>query len=853
LAKNVLKIFLGLLLGVGAWVLFGPNATLLIISGLLILFMLLWPKIFLRVLIGAVAFIILIWLFIQTSPVQNFIAEKVATKLATDLHTTVKIGHVNFSLFDKMDLDNTLILDRNNDTLLKAGSLKLRITDWFFFKKNIELKYIGLEDAVIKQQRSDSTWNYQFLIDYFSSPDKAKNQSKKIVLKIQKIDLKNIVYIKNDNWEGQRTILKTGSLVVDADNVDVTKGVVLINSIDMDKPYYSIENFNGLDTSHTVRIRKPGTLYFNPSNLRIKILSINIKNGFFASGTRGEIPKAGLFDGKKLEASKINGTIKNFNLIKDTVFATISLNAAERSGFKVKTLQASYKLTPQQMEFSNLFIKTNNSTLTNYFAMQYKDFNTSIKNYVDSIAMKAVIKNSLVYTDDVAYFAPSLSKWNQKFLISGHFNGKVNNFTVKELFARNASNTYASGDLTAKNIANRNKISIALSNANVQTNVREISFIVPALAKVKSPDLVALGNVHFVGDFNTTLSKINAKGTLASALGGMYTDLSMAFPAKAEPVYSGSLQTKQFNLGKFLSIPDIGNVSFNGKVNGSSFNLDKISTKINGSFASLTFKDYDYSNLEFNGEIKHKHFEGDFKANDTNFNFTSKILIDLSGDVPSFNVFGDLVNANLRALKLSKDSVGVTGLFDLNFRGHNIDDFLGYAKILNATVTHNDQTLDFDSLTLTVALDSNNSKRLVLESNEFMATVEGQYNILQLPASFQSFLNHYYPSLINPPKNQLSNQNFSVTVHTEDFEKYAKLIDSNLSGFDDMLVTGKITTVGGNKFNFDINVPAASYKRMSIEAAKISGDGDDDSLLLTGDIGKFHLTDSSYFPNIRNG
>jgi len=849
LLKNSLKIILGLILATTAWMLVWPSALLFIIICLLIIFLLMWPKIFLRFFIGVLAFMLLVWLLIQTSPVQNFIAGKVAAKLATDLHTTVKIGHVNFSLFDKMDLDNTLILDQHNDTLLKAGSLKLRITDWFFFKKNLELKYIGLEDAVIKQQRTDSAWNYQFLIDYFSSPQKAKNQSKKIVLKIQKLDLKNVVYLKNDLWEGQRTIFKAGSLVVDADNVDVTKNLILIKSIDMDKPYYSIENFDGLDTSTTVRVRKPGTLYFNPSNLRIRISALNITNGFFASGIKGEVPTPGLLDGKKLEVSKINGTVKNFNFIKDTITANIDLNAIERSGFKVKTLYASYKLTPQQMEFSNLFIKTNNSTLTNYFVMQYHDFKTGMRNYVDSVTMKAFIKNSLVYTDDIAYFAPSLAKWNEKFLVSGHFNGKVKDFTVKDLFVRNGNSTYASGDLIAKNITDKHKLTVSLSNANVQTNVHEISFIVPGLAKIKSPDLAALGNVHFVGDFNATLSKINAKGTLASALGGMYTDLSMWFPARAEPVYSGSLQTKQFNLGKFLSIPDLGNISFNGKVNGSSFNLDKIATQINGNFTSLAFKDYNYSDLAFNGEIKHKHFEGDFKANDTNFNFTSKILIDLSGDVPSFNVFGDLVNANLHALKLSKDSVGVTGLFDLNFRGHNIDDFIGYAKILNATITHNDQTLNFDSLTLTAALDSNNVKRLVLESNEFVATVEGQYNILKLPQSFQLFLNHYYPSLINPPKNELSNQNFSVTIHTEDFEKYATLIDSNLAGFNDMLITGKISTVGGNKFNFDINIPSASYKKLSLEAAKISGDGDDDSLLLTGNIGKFHLSDSSYFPN----
>ncbi len=63
-----------------------------------------------------------------------------------------------------------LVLDRNKDTLLYAGTARVSITDWFFFKDNITLKYIGLDDATVNLKRSDSTWNYQFLVDYFSSP-----------------------------------------------------------------------------------------------------------------------------------------------------------------------------------------------------------------------------------------------------------------------------------------------------------------------------------------------------------------------------------------------------------------------------------------------------------------------------------------------------------------------------------------------------------------------------------------------------------------------------------------------------------------------------------------------------------
>ena len=844
-----MKIFLGLALGLAAWWLVWPNIILLLIICLLIAFLILWPKIFLRFFIGVLACVILVWLLIQTSPVQNFIAGKIAAKLSKDLNTTVSIGHVDFSLFDKMNLGNTLILDQHKDTLLNAGALKLRITDWFFLKQNIELKYIGLEDAVIKQQRTDSVWNYQFLIDHFASPEKSKKNSKKIVLKIQKLDLKNVLYLKNDVWLGKKLLLKTGSLLVDANNIDISKNLILIDSIDMDKTFFSIENFDGIKQTQSKKIIKDSGLSFNPSNMRLSIRSLHIKDGFFASGLRGEIPKENLFDGKHLEVSKINGTIKNVSFIQDTIKADLDLTAAERSGFKLKNLKAAFKLTPQKMEFSNLLLRTNRSTLTNYFVMQYKDFNKDMNAYMHNVVMKVNLKNSLVYSEDIAYFTPALDKWNERFLMNGNFNGTVSDFTVKNIFLRNGNSTYVSGDLAVKNITDADKRTISLVNANVQTNTREIAFIFPGIIHIKSPDLVALGNVHFIGAFNGTSSNIKAKGTLASALGGMFTDIALSFPKRGEPAYTGSVQTKQFDLGKFLSVPDLGNVSFNGKIEGSSFKLDKIATKINGNFASLSFKDYTYSNLIFNGAIKQKNFEGDFKADDPNFNFTSNIVIDLSGSAPSFNVLGDLVNANLRALKLSKDSLSVTGLFDLNFHGHNIDDFLGYAKILNAGITHNNESLDFDSLTLTAALDSNNQKKLILESNEFVVSAEGQYNILQLPQSFQAFLNHYYPSYINPLKKELINQNFNVTIRTGDFNKYAKLIDSNFSGFNDALLTGSISTLNGNKFDFDINIPSAKYKNFSLEDAKITGKGDYDSLLLTGGIGKIYISDSTYFPN----
>src|SRR5690606_27316405 len=102
-----------------------------------------------------------------------------------------------------------------NDTLLYAGSVKVNITDWFFFKDKIELKYIGLEDAVIHLNRTDSIWNYQFLSDYFSGPQTGGTQ-KNIDLSLQKVEFANITIVQQDQWRGEDMRASLNALNVDA-------------------------------------------------------------------------------------------------------------------------------------------------------------------------------------------------------------------------------------------------------------------------------------------------------------------------------------------------------------------------------------------------------------------------------------------------------------------------------------------------------------------------------------------------------------------------------------------------------------------------------------------------------------
>ena len=165
------------------------------------------------------------WIFIHTPFGQNWIAKQVTNRFSNELKTKISIQHVDFSLFNRMHLKGVMIEDQNHDTLLYAGDLQVRITDWFFLKKKIELKYVGLEDAIFKFQRSDSIWSQQFFFDYFSTPSSGKNQKAGIELNLKKVNLKNVTFFKKDAWFGEDMMIKIGSLQFNGDGVNFSKKI----------------------------------------------------------------------------------------------------------------------------------------------------------------------------------------------------------------------------------------------------------------------------------------------------------------------------------------------------------------------------------------------------------------------------------------------------------------------------------------------------------------------------------------------------------------------------------------------------------------------------------------------------
>jgi hypothetical protein len=786
---------------------------------------------------------------------QNWLVSKATARLSKDLNTEVSVKHVSFSLFNRFNIEGVMVKDLQKDTLLYAGKLKVRVSDWFFFKDRIELKYLGLEDVYIRQYRKDSIWNHQFLIDYFSGkPDttnkpKSTNNKGGIQLDLQKIDFKNLHYVSNDLWIGAKMDISVASLQLEAKKIDLKTGFFHINTVELDKPVYAAYDFEGLrpPRQKKKKIRKPGEMYFNAGDIVFKVDSISIKNGTFINDVETEHEVYKHFDGQHLQFRKINGSISNFTFIKDTIKAKVLLATKERSGFEVKKLQANFRFTPTIMEFKRLDLQTNKSRLSDYYAMQFNEFNDDMADYIDKVVMDIDFKNSSIHTDDIAFFAPELKDLKHEATISGKAKGTVSNFKVSNLFLKTATNTFLNGDIAMKGLPDIEKTVIDFTSRNFQTSYKDALSFAPDIKTVTSPNLAALGNIQYKGNFKGTIRQFVTDGVFSTGLGGFSTTIAMKLPQKGAASYTARLVTRQFDLGAFLNEGALGLINFDGKVNGSGLALNDLKTTINGVFSRLDFNGYSYANVASNGTFQRKQYEGSLEIEDPNINLTSSLRIDLRNEQPKFNVLGDIGSSNFRKLNFTNDQFQLSGLFDLDFSGKNIDEFLGSAKIFNAVLLHDGVKLNFDSLSVQSRFE-NNKKILTAQSNNLNAEVSGEFTLLDLPNSFQAFLSRYYPSYIQAPKTTPKNQNFEFSIKTDDVSDYLRVTDKRLSGLNYALITGRVSTID-TIFSFVADVPDFGYDGYRLNAAKITGAGNMDKLQLSSNIELITIDDSTTFPN----
>ncbi len=814
-------------------------------------------KILKRFLLTLVLLIVALYIAINLTPVQNWLVKKVARYLSRELHTTVKVDHVNFSLFNKMIVEGLLIEDHKKDTLLYAGAASVNITDWFFLKDAATLKYIGLSNTKVNLNRTDSVWNYQFLVDYFSGSGGSRKKKQGLSLDLKTLKIDQLFFKQTDQWLGKDLVVAVQKLDLLGEDLNFSQKKIFINTLDLTAPFFSQYNYQGNKPSVSIQTSSTGptsisnasdsTLQWNKEGWQASIKTLHIQNGVFNNERQTDRATfLNRFDGQHVFFYHITGDIKQVQWQQDTVKAVVSLAANERSGLEIKQLKANFRMQPTLMEFSNLDMKVNNSTLGNYYAMHYEHI-SDMKDFLHSVVLEGNFAKSTIYSNDLAIFAPALKSWNKIFSVQGSVKGTIDNLKSPALTIKNGT-TFVEGNIALRGLPDIQNTFIDFNTNNLTTNYNDLITFIPSLKKVNNPKLSRLTNIFYKGNFTGFVNDFVTYGTFTTNLGTLSADLNLKLPKDGTPAYSGKVVTNGFNLGEFIGNKMIGYIAAEGQLKGSSFNEKKLNANFEGKIRSIEYNRYNYQNIDVNGNFSNRTFSGKLNINDPNLQLENlQGTISLDKENTQFDFDATVKTFHLKNLHLTPQDLSLTGNFNLHFTGNNIDNFLGTARVFNATLHHENTRLSFDSLTIQ-SLIENNQKYLTVRSNELEASVNGRFKIMELPDAFKAFLSNYYPSYIRRPNHKVSNQDFSFFIKTYNIDNYTQIIDKKLTGFDNATLSGNLK-LDANELNITALIPQFSYNEKTFIDTRLESRGNIDTLYTQIFLGNVGITDSLHFPS----
>lgn len=217
----------------------------------------------------------------------EFVSDKTQTKF--------EINRLYITPLGKAKLEGIYVEDKNQDTLLYAGEILADVAWRPLLAGNVDVKTLELKSITgrVHNNSSDSSFNFQFLIDAFASEDstnttkevKQTNESSSTQINVRHIRLENIDLSFQDISVEMKTYLKLGELEL------------------------SLDEFN-LDSLH-----------FNIEELALQNVQGNYSQGKAFLETEEEESESSL---PKIEIQKLN--LNNIGLSYETKFDSLQLS-----------------------------------------------------------------------------------------------------------------------------------------------------------------------------------------------------------------------------------------------------------------------------------------------------------------------------------------------------------------------------------------------------------------------------------------------------------------------------------------------------------------------------------------------
>jgi hypothetical protein len=411
------------------------------------------------------------------------------------------------------------------------------------------------------------------------------------------------------------------------------------------------------------------------------------------------------------------------------------------SDIRLHNLDVLMTYAPTFWEWDELDLKVNNSNIQDYIRFDYNTFG-NFSDFIDSVTVTARVKDTRLYSKDIALFAPQIKDYDENaYIASAEVEGRVAEFMASNLDVRYGKNTHIVGTVNVDGLPNWDETFANIRLRPSTLNADDVKQFLPQDAyNIAS----RLGTIKVDGRFLGFYNDFVASGSFVTALGNVTSDINMKINRKTNvSSYRGRLKTQNFNIGRLIDQTDfIKTVTMDGSVVGSGFTLEDARLEIHADIAQLHLLDYNYRNIRTDGTLSRQKYVGKLAIADPNLAFRANGEVSFDRNNQAFNLRADLDKADLRALRITDKHVVVQANADLNFRGLKLDDFQGTAFFDSAAVTYEGQRIALDTIRVQSTI-GDGLRSLTLRSDALAFRVSGDFDYSVLFADLKQLVQEY--------------------------------------------------------------------------------------------------------------
>lgn len=349
--------------------------------------------------------------------------------------------------------------------------------------------------------------------------------------------------------------------------------------------------------------------------LDLHIGSLIIRRGAIAYNQRDVAPRSGVFSPQHIRVSELSSHILLNHVTYNSIDLLLKkLSFKDESGFKLQSLHFKLQADRQKATLKEFRLLMPRSELV--LDDLKATYRFEGKRFIpESLRFKGGIQQSKITFADVASLVPALRHFDDAVFVSSRFSGTAKSISVPSLNLRTGSGSI--------NLQARGSYSHASSHpawnadiANLNLSPAGVEFLAENLgSKVKIPkEIQRLGTIHLTGKAKGYEKVLSAKGNIETDAGNISLQA-----VKNDDRIKASVDTRGVNLGRILDNRKLGTVVAKIDAHGT---MKHIFAK--GNIARFDYGNYDFHNIEIDGDYDMKTLRGTASIADPNVNLSVK-------------------------------------------------------------------------------------------------------------------------------------------------------------------------------------------------------------------------------------